>query len=166
MFRASRKDFPAEELLSKLAESSKTGIFREGDYEVHLKGGRVVGTFYRGFPTPPVWAAAALLLPGEGEFTFTAGVPSEVGEPLSMVSFLLEGALALEEAKALAHPPSLVSLPGRALSGPEELLPLLPLASLSALLPGFKASALFLRTRAFLLERKERVLVLKEAGEV
>ena len=161
MFRANRKDFPAEEFLSRVAEGSRTGVFREGDYEVHVKGGRVVGTFYLGFPTPPVWVA--LLFPGEGEYTFTPEAPLEEGKGLPMASFLLEGALALEEAKALAHPSSLVFVPGRAFSGPSALLPFLRLASLTALIPSLGAAALLSRSGRFVLRKRGRVLVLRQA---
>lgn len=166
MFRANRKDFPTEDFLSRVAGSSGTGVFREGDYEIHLRGGRVVGTFYLGFPTPPVWVAAALLFPGEGEYTFTPEAPLEGGKGLPIASFLLEGALALEEVKALAHPARLVFVPGRAFSAPPSLSHLLPLASLIPLLPGFEAAAILAESRSFVLERRGRVLVLKRTGSV
>lgn len=164
MFRANRKDFPTEEFLSRVAEGSGTGVLREGPYEVHLKGGRVVGTFYLGFPTPPVWVAAALLSPGEGEYAFTPEAPLEGGKALLLASFLLEGALALEEAKSLAHPSLLVFVPGRAFSGPPSLSHFLPLASLVPLLPSFEAGAILSESGSFVLERKGRVLVLRGAS--
>lgn len=157
MFRANRKDFPTGDFLSRVAESSRTGVFREGDYEIHLRGGRLVGTFYLGFPTPPVWVAAALLFPE---------APLEGGKGLPITSFLLEGAFALEEVKALAHPDRLVFVPGRAFSAPPSLSHLFPLASLIPLLPGFEAAAILAESRSFVLERRGRVLVLKRTGSV
>ncbi|WP_352414265.1 hypothetical protein, partial [Thermus sp.] len=71
----------------------------------------------------------------------------------------------LEEAKALAHPSSLVFVPGRAFSGPSALLPFLRLASLTALIPSLGAAALLSRSGRFVLRKRGRVLVLRQADE-
>ncbi|MGQ9735494.1 MAG: hypothetical protein ACUVUP_02735 [Thermaceae bacterium] len=95
--------------MNYLVHAGQTGLLQEGPFEVVLRRGQVVGTFYEGFPAPPLEVAAALLLPHEGGYSFSQEETSEtsLARPLSVPAFLLGGAEVLGKADLLLsqYPP-------------------------------------------------------------